>query len=147
MAGSTVAVVKAALVALLEARPGLAGVKVEYGHPGDSTEKELIYFGRAIGTQDINVMREGRKKRDEEYVLDAHIEVLVEGGTQQEADDRALELTAELETALADDPRATLGADVVNWIRVSRTELLPAFAEKGRASLMTVGLTVRARLL
>jgi hypothetical protein len=122
--------VTTALVQLLRARPNLAGVQVEYGWPGDAqVQDEVIYTGRARGTDEIANLRAGTKKRDETYDLDVLVEVAKPGGTQAEADQRCIDLFAELEDLLAENPRLGLA---IHWARLASWEHIPAPTDDGR---------------
>lgn len=104
--GSTLVVIKKALRTALEARPGLAGVKVSYDP--DLSEPEAIILGnaRTIREEDIPVMKSGTAKVDERYTLDVVIQVRLEDGQDQEAaDERAVAILAELQQVLAAAPQ------------------------------------------
>lgn len=95
--------VRQALIALLAARPGLAGIQVVYAHPGQAIRSEAIYTRNARVESPIAALRAGRKTRDETVRLEVVVDVLGPGDDQATVDTRAAALGAELENLLADD--------------------------------------------
>jgi hypothetical protein len=143
---STVPTVKAALVALLDARAGLVGVQLAYSHPGAAIEPEAVYLGGVRGTNVYPVMRAGRKPRDETYTVDVWFEAVRDGTSSQEAEERVWALYGELEDTVADDP--TLGLSFVGWARISDWDDMLAFDLKrqGWSARIRAGLEINARL-
>jgi hypothetical protein len=95
---------KAHLVDLLSAAPGLAGVQIAYGFPGDSMERECVYVARVTGTVEILLMQGGRKQRDDQFTITLIIQAGLDGGSEQASEERASEMYAVVENVLADDP-------------------------------------------
>jgi hypothetical protein len=104
--------VEDALVAQLQARVGLAGVQVDIGPLGDSSARgEWIQFGvgesaALSGAQEWGSL--GNKRKDERVSITGRVFVASSGtGTNRlrDARDRALELMAEVEEQLRDDPK------------------------------------------
>lgn len=143
---STVPTVRAALVTALGARPALAGVQVAPSHPGQAVEPESVYLGRARGSDEIPVVRAGRKKRQESYTLDVFFDVVADGPTGQEASERAWALFGELEDLLADDP--SLGQTQPFWAVLGDWDETLFFddARQGFGSLLRAAVQIESRL-
>lgn len=145
---STVPTVKAALVAALAARPGLAGVKVSWGWPGPEAVAEMVVVGElAAGTQTVPTLRATRVQREERYDLAVTCFAARHDATaadQRLAEERAFALAGEVEDLLASDPR--LGLSDIAWARVSQLELASAPADRGWVAQVTVTVSVVARL-
>lgn len=144
---STVPAVRAALVALLQARPGLAGVQVGYSHPGDALERESMFLGGTRGRHDPANLRAGRKHRDEAYTLDVWVDVSADGPTAQPASERAWALIGELEDVLADDPSLGLGQPL--WAVLGECDDGHDFDEETRGwkARIRAGVDIKARLI
>lgn len=143
---STVPTVRAALFAALTARPAFSAVQVAYSHPGQAIEAESVYLGAARGSDNIPVVRVGRKKRQESYILDVFFDVVADGPTSQEASERAWTLFGELEDLLADDP--SLGLAQPFWAVLGDWTETLFFddARQGFGSLLRAGVQIEARL-
>ena len=143
---STVPTVRAAVVAALTARPALVGVQVAYSHPGGTIEAESVYLGKARGSDEVPVVRAGRKKRQESYTLDVFFDVVADGPTGQEASERAWTFFGELEDLLADDP--SLGQTQPFWAVLGDWDEILFFddARQGFGSLLRAGVQIEARL-
>lgn len=104
MAASSIPTVKAAILALLNARDGLDGVGITWAHPGvDLIEHESIFF--YDDPQHTEADRQlGNGKRRETYTLPLTVTVYGEGDpTGQETEERMWALVAEVETALREN--------------------------------------------
>jgi len=143
---STVPTVRAALVTLLAARPGLADVQVEYTHPGQELQGETIFLGDSRGTAELATIRAGRRTRTETYTLDVWIEVNSDGPTAQTASERAWTLAGEVEDQLADD--ATLGLTQPFWAVIVEADqsVYVDDAKRGYVARIRVGIQCEARL-
>lgn len=142
---STKAATKAALVDALRDRPAMSGVQVSYSWPGKTVKRESVWCAKATGTSSVPTMKAGRKARDETYVLEVIVEVIVEGKDQQQADERALELAAEIENVAADDPR--LGTDFLLSLTVENHDLDEGGpTDTGYGARVRLGLRCNARL-
>jgi len=113
---STVPAVKGALLAqLTTAAAGIATaanpVQVTYSNPGDKRIAGNIYLGKTHGGRnDFAVMRNGRKKREEEYWQAVEFEFHRGGDYGDAAETAALAAFALLEDLIANDPQLGLGA-------------------------------------
>lgn len=145
MAASTIPAAKAALLALIDARPGLDGVHVAWGIPAElPQELERVFVGDAV-----EVSREwvslGAYKLDEEYTLQVHVETFAAGNDQATTEQRLWTLIAEVEAAVRDSvPKLTLNGTV----RVARpdavdTQTLPT--DDGWAASATLRIVCEAR--
>lgn len=105
MTASTAPLVKAALVnddgtGLLQTIPGLAGVSVTYGHPGDNSQPEMVWLTGVVFESE-NLASATGPARHEIYYIDLLIDVHMTAATAQECDERCWEIFAHLETALS----------------------------------------------
>ena len=143
---STVPTVRAALVALLAARPALAGVQVEYTHPLEAIEDEAIFLGDSRGTAEIATIRAARKSRQESYTIDVWVEVNRDGPTAQDASERAWTLAGEVGDMLADDP--SLGLTQPFWAVLEESDqgVYVDDARRGYVSRVRLGIHCEARL-
>lgn len=107
--GTTLPVVKRAIIDALSARAGLSGVQVSYEMPQRGILAESVWFGEDTETEtEIPVMKAGTKKVDETYALPLVVQVLVTDGRDAEtADLRAAALLGEVQQCLAESPRLT----------------------------------------
>lgn len=110
MASSSIPAFKAALLALLRARPNLANVQVTYGPPLPSPAREFIQVGDVDGQQGWSTV--GGQTRQEDYTVKVTTSVTVEGVNFQTANERAFVLVAEIEAALRGDQ--TVSATVMS---------------------------------
>jgi len=138
MATSTVPALKAALLARLTARAGLAGVQITYGKPHSSLEDEWIMLGDTSAGDPTGEERAGqsskvigRRSREERYLLDVWVSVIGSGlEEQQVVTERAYELVAEIEDELGDDPTVN---GIVRTAQVAdASELTEAIAKNGQ---------------
>ena len=143
---STIPTVRAALVAQLAARPGLAAVQVDYAHPGQGLGASAIFLGDSRGTSGIPTIRAARKARQEAYVIDVWVEVNDDGPTGQGASEAAWTVVAEIDGMLADDPSLGLGQPF--WAVLAETEQSVYFDDttRGYVSRIRVGVSCEARL-
>lgn len=139
----TLPVAKVAVVAGLVA--AFPTVQVVRHHPGDLIQRETVFTGRAVGTSTIPVMRAGRKKRQEDYTFDVFFLVAKHEG-EQDAEDRAYELLAGLETFLATNP--TLGIDSTLVATLATFESETGFDPEtnGWATILRAAVRVMTRL-
>jgi hypothetical protein len=107
---STAPTVRAALIAALDARPGLNGVTVTHFWQGDADTQEAIYLGNTTLNNEWVVLRAGRKPREEEYRIVLHVRCMTPGEWGPAAETRIFALLAEVENLVADDPAIGLAA-------------------------------------
>lgn len=142
MATSTIPAFKSALLSRLQGRAGLSGVQVTYGWPNGAVKRESMMLGGVSGTQEFRTI--GATQKMEEYALDVYITVIREGQAhQQNADERALALMAELEDELRDDPTVN---NTVLTAELGRFDLQPLASAETREARLTVGVNVMARI-
>lgn len=132
---------RAALVALLQARAGLSGVQIGYGMPPGALQREHILLGPVDATQEYRAL--GTTRKFEDYTVSVFISVTREGVQQQQADERALALLAEVEAALRTDPTVS---NTVLTAQVSRYRLEPLASESTREARITLEIETRARI-
>lgn len=116
MASSTVPAAKAALLALLQARPGLQGVQVEWAHPGRNIEDESLFFGTTQVPEEPATLGPNRK-RNENFTLELVVSVLERGDEAQATEERAWALVAEIENAVR-------GNDTLGLSQIIKAEIV-----------------------
>lgn len=132
---------RAAFVALLQARAGLSGVQIGYGMPPGALQREHILLGPVDATQEYRAL--GTTRKFEDYTVSVFISVTREGVQQQQADERALVLLAEVEAALRANPTVS---NTVLTAQVSRYRLEPLASESTREARITLEIETRARI-
>lgn len=144
--GSTLVAFKKALVAALQSRPGLDGVRVTYEFTQDYVADKAIWLEGARSADRIPTMKPGTKRVEENYTLTLVIQVLAsEGESQEAADEYALVLLSEVQQCLAENPQLIpeiMWATVDGWEH--RIGQLPK--GDGHGSGFNVRINVRARL-
>jgi hypothetical protein len=141
---STLVTVRSAIVTLLSA--ALPTVQVSYAHPGEpEAHGEFIFLGFAQSTNEVPTMKAGRKRTDERYVQQVIVEVKGEGMTQLQADTRCMELFAEVEDIIADDPNLGLGNDI-HWAKLNGWEQVGGSTGTGHGCRIEADVEVYARL-
>lgn len=147
MSTTTLVPVKLKLIDLLVGRPGLAGTQIGYRWPGDATEQEAIWLGDSRGAGTYPVMRAGRKPRDELYTFDVFLQVLTPDALDETSELRALELLAELEDVVADDPGLGLGGTHPTLVaRVASWASTNGLLESGWGTVIKADIEVKSRL-
>jgi hypothetical protein len=148
MAGSIMVTFKQDLLATISAMPGMAGVKVSFGDPGENALKENVWFGRIYDNDhDPVALKAGRRRREENFTLEIYVEV---GGTRltpERCETRALELGLLIEEYLADNPKLDGNVDGLLFAVVSGMELFTSQTTDGPYTRHTVSVDVKARLL
>jgi hypothetical protein len=129
VAASTAPTVKAALLTLLRADSGLAGVQMDYGDPGPEIGQEQLMFGRTIQTEQDATLPPQRKS-DENYDIEVYIYVAGDGNDAQACEERCWALVARLETVVKSNagPNGALAASMVNavgWVAMAGIEMTP----------------------
>lgn len=145
MAGTTMADAKASLKRMLMERPSLQGVTIKYGFPGDTAKSEMIWMAgtNVDGTQNIETMRAGKKRRNEEYVLNLYIDSAKR--KPEDSEKRACAISAEIEDALASDP-TIMDTPNVMWAVVSGMEMDTTETTTGAGTRLRIEVTVRGNL-
>ena len=144
MATSTIAAVKAALVSLLAARPGLHDVQVSYGPPLPNPGRELVWIGEVEGEQQVAGL--GNQASYENYGVKVIISVLREGGDAQSADERCFEIFAELENEVRQEVYPVFGVAGVNAATIGAFTLEELASDTARESRLTVAVNVETRI-
>lgn len=142
---STVPAVSAAIVSVVA--PALPGVQVVEGRPADSLlQRECVYTGQVTGHHAIANIKAGRKQRNENYTIDVVCSVLQARGTVAAARNRAYELVAAVEDALANDP--FLGAvDGLIAATAGGFRDVSDFVKEGPAAVVVLEVECSARLI
>jgi hypothetical protein len=141
VATTTITAMRAALLALLQARPALAGVQLGYGMPTGALQREHMLLGLVDATQEYRAL--GTTRKFEDYAVTMHIGVMREGTDQQAADERALALMAEVEAVLRADPTVS---NTVLTAQVDRYRLEPLASDTTREARITLDIQTRARI-
>jgi hypothetical protein len=138
--------IKTALVALLAARSGLAGVVVSNGYPGDSMAgAETVFTTDATGTDDNAAMRAGRTFYQETGEIGVRVWVKIPGGAPSDTEPRCEALATEVSRCVADN--RTLGSlPGLDWIRLARWDQQSAYGETGAITEVNLYFTYHARL-
>lgn len=143
MAASRIPAARAALLALLTARSGLAGVQV-VGEMPAAIGRELVMLGAADATQEYRTMGgpTGAAKH-EAFELDVLVTVLREGRGGSAADTRAFVIFAELEAAIRTDPTLSGAVDVAQ-ITTYRHE--PRVSDTAREAVLNITVRCETRI-
>lgn len=147
MAGTNAVLVKSALLALF--KTAIAPVRIDDAYNGRLTEREYVYFGHIIGTQEPMVFRSGgRLPRMEELEVPLHVEVSQPGATTVDTDTRVTAIGQLIEEAIAADPtQAALGVPGLMAVWVSGFTLTPFYVSDGVAATEGVyQITVQSKL-
>jgi hypothetical protein len=137
---------KIALIALIAAQPAFEGITVDYAYKAKNAQREYVYGGRITAEQTYPNMTSGTKPRDERLTVDVHVDVMIPGGDQVDADTRAMELGAAMELAIAQD--VTVGGTVpgLRWVGVTGHEMTPSFNDDAVYSEVVYHVLVSSRL-
>lgn len=143
---SSVPLVKATLLTLLDARPGLSGVQTEWSDPGDDLKQESMFFGTTELSEVSGQL--GNGTRHESYTLTLWIFVLKDGNNPQATEERSWALAAEVEALLKSN--ASLGLTQPN-VKSLTAEFAGAeqdnvIVEEGRMANLKVSVGVEARI-
>ena len=116
MAASTVPAAKAALLALLAARPALAGVEMRWGIPARlPSNPERVYVGDATDL-DREWAALGAQRLEESYTLQVTVETFGSGDDERATEERLWVLVNEVELAVRGDLTLT------GTVRVARPD-------------------------
>lgn len=142
---STKPAVKAALIALLQARPGLSGVLVTWAIPHGTLEAEWICVGNVIGEDASAAI--GQQARDERYTVACTVSVLRSMLEPAQATaERAFVLAGEIQSALRPLASTPLGVGQLVWALVTKTDLEEFADGKNREARVTVNVSCFARI-
>ena len=147
---TTMAAVKRALVARMRERPGLSGVHVVYGD-GDGRRRESIRLGPTSegDVEAVAFAGPGRRRREETYEVEVIVEVIGKR-TPEDNEDRAVALAGEVMDLVAGNPKLAgpqdEGVPGVAWVIASASSLDTTETTDGPRSVLTLTLTVKARL-
>jgi hypothetical protein len=121
-------------------------VQVEYGWPGDDlAERERVFTNIPRGDHTGGPLKSGRRFRDEKAQLDVVIQVEYDGGSAEEADERAIALGLLVEEWFADNKDGA-GVASVSELLVATWRLDNLYGPNGALSELTYTVTWRARL-
>lgn len=145
-AGTTLVAVRAALVPLLRARLGLTGVQVTYGRPKTDLPNEAVWFEAQAEAEAVRLLATGGtvKSVEETYEFLAVLQVLAESDVEdqgQAADERAVELFAELQQVVAGAPALIDPVKVMTISGWSHSSAALGLAEQGSRFVVTVRVT------
>lgn len=131
--------VKRALVEALTNRPEFHNRQVAFGHPGSEMESECCFIVAVRGTETARMM--GKAHRREELTVELGILSEVLGSDLVDCEERAWEMFAGVEEALAED--SSLGGRVL-IAEVSSFEQKSFRGEQKEACEITVELRIVA---
>lgn len=159
MTGTSLAVVKAAIITVLAADTTLTadGVKISYGAPlvpsdlkSTDGDYEAVWLGDTAATVTVPILTAGNLHRDETYRLSLIVQVLKPGslGTQLAADQRAAAIFGRVETVLANNVTASITDPARVEIVVAGWNHVTGYLGNGQGhgSRFEVDLDVTARL-
>lgn len=151
MPGSEVVAIRKAIrtglhTALATAEREGGQLQVEYGWPGDDlAERERVFTNVPRGTHETAALAAGRRKRDEKAQVDVVIQVEFDGGSAEEADERAIAIGTLVEEWFGDNKNGA-GVAGVSELLVASWRLDNLYGDKGALSELTYTVTWRARL-
>ncbi len=127
---STISRFKAALLARLQADPGLASIQASWGNPHPARlADELIVIDVATARQTPGSM--GTRRQDERYTLDIIISVSGPARiTQQALEERAFTLSTVIEISIINWRESGLPLDIL-WAQVEGITSGEAFTTQG----------------
>ncbi|MDP2712307.1 MAG: hypothetical protein Q8O56_13905 [Solirubrobacteraceae bacterium] len=142
-ATTTVPAVKAALYDLLKARPGLAGVQVEWARPShDAMQPEAVWFEGTKTKQRAQAM--GHQRRDETYILELTVSIVLDGDEARACEYRMWQVVADIEACVRENPRP-IPAPLFD-VQFDGADQQPAQAPGQRLSEATVRIAARSRI-
>jgi hypothetical protein len=140
------AAIKANLKTALRANTTLSGVQVSYGDPGGDAQRETVWLGHTEdGSQEPLAMRAGRRRREENYTLHVHVEVIGRP-TPEDNEARATDLCTAVEEVLADDPKVGNTPGVIHAV-VAGVEMATGETTDGPRTVLTIFVSVKGVLL
>lgn len=98
--GSRLKAVEEQLVAVLVARPGLAGVQISRAHPGKDLDRETIWIERVRFGEKAKALSGGSNPRRQTVSVEVIVRVSQEGNDIPGVKDRAYALADEAEEAI-----------------------------------------------
>lgn len=99
--------IPAVKLALVTAMKGaLPEQQVEYGVPGDTLDRSVVFVGNVQGATNIPLIQQGRKPREERYEVDIVFQSLVPGGSIQDAEADLFANVSAVDDYFANDPSA-----------------------------------------
>lgn len=121
MSASTVPAVKAAIISLLAARPGLATTQVTWAPPTEKSDYSArsIFFGDTEQNEEWRSL--GAHSREEDYMLDLVVRVYEDGDDPQAVETSAWAVREEIATAFRADPG--LGNRLLQYIEIASTRM------------------------
>lgn len=144
--GTTIVAFKAALLTQFKSDPAFRGVELSYGQrPGG--RKEQVWLGTtSMGTQRPAGIRQGTKRRHEDYELEIYVGVV--GRPNPERNEaRAMELVAAIEQVIANPDQITTPVPGLLWATVQDVEWSTAETSEGPTTIVQITLNVRGNLL
>ncbi|MGH3610009.1 MAG: hypothetical protein ACRDRD_18260 [Pseudonocardiaceae bacterium] len=148
MAASTAPSVKAALLTLLAADTGLAGVQVEYADPGEAIAQESMFYGRTIETERPDTL--GQRAQRETYELELWVYVAQDGNDPQSCEERCWAVVARVESVVRanNGPQGSLSAALSpgsGWVVMGAIEMSPFTANGQRVAEALCKISVTAK--
>lgn len=89
----------------------MAGVQVEYAHPGVSIQQESVFFRQTFLEETAGAL--GQQRRNERYTLELIVAVALDGDDAQACEERMWALVAVVENSLR-PPTGPGGANSAN---------------------------------
>lgn len=133
------------VVAELRLRPGLAGVEVDAGWPGDELREQHVWVGDVEGDIGQPTAQAGRLQRDDEFELPLAFHVAIREGLDATRA-RLGALMAEVESWFADPALVAGVVPGVLDVRVTRVGSTAVRAREGAVAKGGVMVAVHTRL-
>jgi len=150
MAGTVAAATKRTLIGLLAADPGRpADTQVEYGFPGRTLERAVIYAGKISGDVQLASMAgpTGRVSRREDLMLDLHIAATTPGESDTAVvEDQVCEAAEFVAHFVAGNPTLDGSVDGLKLIRVAGIELDSDVEDESAVAVLTLKLAIMSHI-
>lgn len=147
MSRTTVPACLDALKAQLEARPGLAGVRIGTAPLGDEVTDSIELGYRVPSTQGWAAL--GKRGRNDNYTITGIVWRSKKGAGEavaKEVRDRVFDLFAELEEQLRDDPHVNGTLIGGTGAELTRAELTQWYADGHRMARLEFDISCKARI-
>jgi hypothetical protein len=110
--GSRLKAIDQALKTVIAARtPGLTGVQVERGHPGELLQREAVWVDRILLEEDFKYLAATNQRKLQKITAQILVRVRADGDDAAALRDRALDVADEVEEALRGDISLSGAAD------------------------------------
>jgi len=126
VAATSAPAVKAALLTLMRATGSLSDVQLEYAHPGATIQQEYVFYHKTSEREKAAAL--GRKRRDEDYVIELIVGVARDGNDAQAAEERCWAIVSIIENLVRLNPGQAgdvMEGIVSGWVVWGGAEMTP----------------------